>query len=607
MAGAPGAAQAEILTDSFVFSGRGYGHGVGMSQWGAWAAAKDSKNFRWIVGFYFPGALLGPLYTPDPELTVKLSSKPWEDIANLTQTFTRAEIRGTVGSAPVVVVKRIGEAQTTEQVAVGANIALLNQSGKVAVQTPAHGPQGGYDSVEVRPGAGGRVTVRFTVGGTVLTEREYWGALKGESAGASGLTVFNLVALERYLRSIAEVDYDWAQPEQPAYAPEAVKAQAVAARSYAIANRYPYLNDNQYDQVYRGYTFETSYPGIAKAAEETADLVLRHEGKVITAFFSSSSGGYTTTWSGTEPYLVAKPDPYSLQAPKEAPGPGYPWSFTLSAAELSGLVNDGMRDVAGRPVAVGTLWKAEVVSRDTSSPESHAQEIRLTGDKGTATVRASTLRGRLGYGKMRSTLILAIRNPGFTDVPLQHAYHDDIMRIARLGLVGGFSDATFRPEGPVSRWQFAKMAVGLHNYLFPTKQIPVVDVTQAPFADVSLRAGYLGDESDWVAAAKAAGLVRGLTADAFGPYASVRRDQMATMVVRTMGWADEAAALPPGTLGFSDVEPSSPHSAPATYLKSLGILRGYVAPTGTGMELRAGEPTKRMHVAVILGRVLDHQ
>jgi hypothetical protein len=207
---------------------------------------------------------------------------------------------------------------------------------------------------------------------------------------------------------------------------------------------------------------------------------------------------------------------------------------------------------------------------------------------------------------MRSTLLLSVRNPGFVDVPPSHVYYDEIMRVARLGLVAGYSDASFRPDGPVSRWQFAKMAVGLHNHLFPSDRIPVVDVAEAPFADVPLRKGYLGDESDWVAAAKGAGLVRGLTATAYAPHTAVRRDQMASMVVRAMGWAEEAAALPAGTEGFTDLAPTGPHALPAAYLKSLGILRGYVAPGG-GMELRAADPTKRMHVAVILGRVLDHQ
>ncbi len=109
-----------------------------------------------------------------------------------------------------------------------------------------------------------------------------------------------------------------------------------------------------------------------------------------------------------------------------------------------------------------------------------------------------------------------------------------------------------------------------------------------------------------MAAAKAAGLVRGLNATTYAPYTPVRRDQMASMIVRAMGWEDEAAALPAETVGFADVLATSPHWAPAAYLKSLGILKGYEEPLGSGtMVLRVGEPTKRMHVAVILSRILS--
>jgi hypothetical protein len=69
---------------------------------------------------------------------------------------------------------------------------------------------------------------------------------------------------------------------------------------------------------------------------------------------------------------------------------------------------------------------------------------------------------------------------------------------------------------------------------------------------------------------------------------------------------DEAAALPPETPGFDDVDRAGAHGASATYLKSLGILRGYEEPPGSGsFVLRYADPTKRMHVAVIMCRILD--
>jgi hypothetical protein len=109
-----------------------------------------------------------------------------------------------------------------------------------------------------------------------------------------------------------------------------------------------------------------------------------------------------------------------------------------------------------------------------------------------------------------------------------------------------------------------------------------------------------------VAAAKSAGLVRGVTETEFRPYDPVRRDQLASMIVRALGWEGAAAALPGTTPGFTDVAVGSTHWGAATYLFSRQVLRGYADPSESGaFALRPGEATSRMHVAVILDRILD--
>ncbi|MHB1345024.1 MAG: SpoIID/LytB domain-containing protein, partial [Thermoleophilia bacterium] len=612
----------------FLFEGRGYGHGVGMSQWGAWAAARDGKTFDWIVGFYYPGATLDPLSVPGVELKVKLSSEPWKSVSTITQNFKQVDVHAAGG--PVTLVMTGGPGNTQVELTPGVFANVVPRDGGVFVFTVADGWQGPFDRVVGVPDAGSRIRVQFN---DVPNSREYWGKLQLEPSSTAGyLVAYNIVPIEKYLRSIGEVEYDWAQPGSAAYAQEAVKAQAVAARTYAIANKDPYLNDNQWDQVYLGYTgrseagqkpFEELYPGIPRAAEETAGLVLRLDGKVITSFFSSSSGGYTTPWypASSYPYLPAKPDPYSLQAPKG--NPGLVWSFEISATDLSDDV-DGMSNTDGKAIHIGAVSRVEIVSRDTADPGSHVATIKLTGTDGSAEVSASSFRRLFGYSQMRSTLILKVTNPDgsvstgpggpppplppgeFTDVSPGAMYAAEIKRVALEGLLGGYPSGEFRADTAVSRWQFAKIVVNLHNVLFPTDRIEVVDVQSAPFWDVAVRPGVLGDESDWVAAAKGAGLVNGVTATNFQPYESVHRDQMATMLVRAMGWEDEATALPAGTPGFTDVDVAGKHAVAATYLKARDILRGYEAPAGSGLfELRYAEPTKRMHVAVILCRVLD--
>jgi len=602
---------AQAATDDFVFTGRGWGHGMGMSQWGAWQAAREGVEFDEILAFYYPGTALETMADPNAEVKVRISSKPW---TSNTDDFVQVDLKPSV--VPMTLVKYSGGSTTSEEIPLGSFINVFCAGSKVQVVTAA-GSQGPYDYVDVRPvtgGAEGRIAIQLKTSYETVDYREYWGTIRVQPSDVSGkLWVYNFVLLEKYVRSIAEVDYDWAMSNAGAYAPEAVKAQAVAARTYAAA-KVGTLADNQYDQCYRGYSFEASYPGIAQAAEETAGLILTYQGQPINAYFSAHSGGYTTdsAWSGAKPaYIVAQPDPWSLAAPPStmhSAGPGYNWTYTISAAALSAEVDGSLKSTSGSWVDVGTISRVEIVERDTNDYDSHAKTLRLTGSKGSALVSAASFRGLFGYSSMRSTLILSVTGGEplalgeFYDVGSNHLYHDEIARMVTAGLMNGYANGLFKPEGSVTRWQFAKVAVNLHNLMYPEDEIVLENVTRPPFADVPVDSGTLGDMSDWVAAAKEAGLVTGVTSTAFAPYTEVRRDQMATMMCRALGWMDEAAALPAGTSGFADVPKGSTHWAPAAYLLEQSIILGYADGT-----LRPEEPIKRKHVAVILCRVLDLQ
>jgi stage II sporulation protein D len=621
---APPAARAADA--DFVFTGRGWGSGVGMSQWGAWEAAKEGKDFRFILGFYYPGLELGQTDDPDLEMNVKISSEPWLSLYSQTQDYVQVDLAAVV--TPLTLVKHASSGDAGEQIPVGTFFNVwLEKDGAVYVYTSAGGRQGPYEWIEARPADGtGRVKMQLKARADSgwLAPREFWGKMRVQPSSTSGcLNCFNKIPLEKYLRSIGEVEYDWAQPTQPAYALEAVKAQAVAARSYAVTNNDPYINDNQYDQAYlgyfaRGYVFEDKFPGIPQAAEETAGIVMWSGGRVVSAQFSAHSGGYTTSWAeDTYPYYSARPDPFSLLAPPlslDSAGPGFNWTCRLSQKALSDEVN-GMDDVDGDTVQVGTLNKVEVLSRDTTDPTSHARTLKLTGTGGTAVIRADDLRRALGYETMRSTLILSITNPAeqpplpageFRDVGREHLYYKQIKQAADAMLVSGYSDGTFRPENSVSRWQFAKISVLLHNLYFPGSRIVLADVTGNPFWDVWAKPGLLGDESDWVSAALQAGIIAPDGATSFHPYQAIRRDEMATMLVRALSFTDEAAALPASVSGFGDIPATDPHFLSTRYLKSLGVLLGYADPAGgAAVLLRPAEPIKRMHVAVILCRLLD--
>ncbi len=628
---------------TFVFEGRGNGHAAGLSQWGAWQGAREGNSHEQILAFYYPGTSLEQTDDLDEVLKVRISSKPW---TTNTTSFSRVVLRATAASATLRLYTT-PTVYTSVDFPAGEAATTVNKAGKVQVTVDGKS-LGSFLMAEVAPdGAGlsaGRVEIALTTsGGTVVDPREYWGAIRvqyGDDAGE--LWVYNFVPLEKYVRSIAEIDYDWATVGGKYYAPEAVEAQAVASRTYAVAKNGATLSDNWADQCYRGYSFEAKYPGIARAAEATAGQILTYQGEPITAYFSGHSGGYTSTsaWSGTKPaYIVSQPDPWSLRAPPSGVGngPGWAWSYTVSATALSGKVNGSLKDVSGKTVNVGTISGVQVVARDTSDASSHATRLLLTGSKGSATVSVVSFRSLIGSGNLPSTLIVTINGDSgtgsvvadpddggsggggaggggggaliageFYDVGFDHLYHDEISRVVTVELMGGYENGLFKPEGSVSRGQFAKIAVSLYNLMNVGNQIPVVNVTTKPFDDVAIDSKTTGDLSDWVAAAKDAGLVAGVSTTRFAPYTEIQRDQMATMICRALGWQTEAESASNGVPGFSDVSAASPHWAATVYLKVKGVLLGYgVADGDSAVTLGASEPIKRQHVAVILCRVLD--
>ena len=193
---------------------------------------------------------------------------------------------------------------------------------------------------------------------------------------------------------------------------------------------------------------------------------------------------------------------------------------------------------------VGTISDVQVTARDTADATSHATRLRLTGSNGSATVSVVSFRSLVGSGNLPSTLILTVNgDPGvgttpgdsgdqggdgnggtgdnggagslmpgeFYDVGADHLYHDEISRVVTAELMGGYENGTFKPDGTVSRAQFAKIAVGLYNLMHTGDQIAVVNVTSKPFADVAIDSKKVGDVSDWIAAAKNAGLISGVS------------------------------------------------------------------------------------------------
>ena len=155
------------------------------------------------------------------------------------------------------------------------------------------------DKIVIKPEPDGFVSVK---------RKWYRGHFKIINDGL-GLTVMNDIELEKYLQGVvpSEMPSGWEH--------EAHKAQAIAARSYAVANmgkrsKYGYdLKDTPEDQAYGGASAETQQTNAA--VTETAGIVIVCQGKIVPAYYSASAGGKTRTggqvWSSDLPFLKSVP------------------------------------------------------------------------------------------------------------------------------------------------------------------------------------------------------------------------------------------------------------------------------------------------------------
>lgn len=174
---------------------------------------------------------------------------------------------------------------------------LVPYKNQIAVKSGGHFYSLGTDSIVLRPDSKGYVSTKG---------KWYHGKLMVKVINGN-LTVINDIDLENYIKGVVPSEMP------PSWEYEALKAQAIAARSFALANlgkqaKNGYdLKDNTEDQAYGGASVETNKTN--KAVEETYGLVLTYDMKIISAYYSASAGGMTSAsvWGGSAPYLHSVP------------------------------------------------------------------------------------------------------------------------------------------------------------------------------------------------------------------------------------------------------------------------------------------------------------
>ena len=276
-----------VTATTFFASGNGWGHGVGMSQYGALGYANEGWTYDQILGHFYTGATLGP--APVARVRVLVGEEQGKAVVGSAVPYRVRDVFGTVHPLPA------------GPVALGPKLSLTLSG----TPTELAGP------VTFLPG-----TAPLTLDG-----RAYRGQLEVAVNEKKKLDVVNVVGLEQYLGGVV------AQEMPSAWPVEALKAQAVAARSYALARRLPGKGFDLYSdvrsQVYGGVAGEQT--STTAAIEATKGEVLLWEGKPIDALFHSTSGGTTVdaaeAFGKAVPYLVAVDDPWSALSPLHRWGP----------------------------------------------------------------------------------------------------------------------------------------------------------------------------------------------------------------------------------------------------------------------------------------------
>jgi stage II sporulation protein D len=207
------------------------------------------------------------------------------------------------------------------------------------------------------------------------------------TSGKAGMTVVNTLPLEEYLYGIIGKEIS------PAWPLEAVKAQTVAARTYALYNMNKHQNDG-YDvcattdcQVYGGR--ESEVPRVITAVNATEGQVILYQGRPIPAYFHSSSGGYTenseNVWGNYLPYLRGVVD-YDQNSPQ------FKWEKQLTPNELEEVLSKAGYNIGTiKAIGISPLGSQPMTTIDRGV-SGRVKIIRIIGSNGSAQLTGEKLR-----------------------------------------------------------------------------------------------------------------------------------------------------------------------------------------------------------------------
>ena len=510
--------------DEYTFVGGGWGHGTGMSQYGALGRAEAGHTYEEILAFYYDSTTLttDPNLVPD-DVDVRIavhSTTVFRPTGLLTVSMDGRFLDTTVNTLTV----RRGNGGWHIN---SSNIDWCQGFCSGTVLTVDFD-----DGEPVRVSNTVNGAERYAHGQFQLTPAAGGVANCGNQSSNHYCLVIGELTMQQYLYGLDEVPHSW-----PA---AALKAQAVAARSYATAIMReraswaaPFdLYASTRDQEYKAWDYERE-PGHSAwkgQVDATDDTVLTHQAtnedpvEVIVGYYSSSNGGHTAANEeprrGSVPYLLAKPDPYDA-APDgdgDPQNPTHSWERTYTTEQIS----KWLADYPFADLDVGEIVEI-YIARPGPSGRIDDALVTLVGTDRTVDVLNDNDEP-YGY-RFYYALVLGCRSEPGCRPPLS----------TKLALQGSHTGSGF-------------------------------NVHTLPFTDVASNAPY-AEAVAWMLTNE---LTTGTTPTTFSPQQSLTRAQFATFLWRFAGEPEAAD----GSLTFTDVEPESYYSEAVGWMVDQNITLG---------------------------------
>ena len=408
---------AQGVPNEWIIVGSGWGHGVGLSQYGALGQALDGKSWQDILAHYYPGTNLSDSPS-DKQITVGLNQ-------DKTAVFVRLD--------------KLSEDAQLEVSIDGNAVATLGSGTVIRVESNSNAivSSGGADGRAEARGSGKKVSFRISTGSGLINtnsgspdtnagsslatpgHRYKYGILNvvygGDNDGRPDLyTSISMRLADEYLLGIGEMSSTWNKA--------ALVAQVVASRSYGLGklnsglrgNCGCHIYNNATDQVYVGYSKESdAWRDAVNSAMTSSNqpAVLTYGGKAVTAYFASSTGGRTMStmdaWGGNVSWSQSVDDNWSINARN----PNARWGVRMSQNSMA------------TALGLSNVQSIEVVERYSSGAAKTL--IAKDANGGSVTLSGRTFQARM---KLKSTYVVGAVDIALADtlggIPTQSGFDE---------------------------------------------------------------------------------------------------------------------------------------------------------------------------------------